>query len=61
MKPEDDPHGSEGVQYAIGEKQRAVTNSSRKNEVVGPKQNDVELWMHLVVKVKSEASKNNIA
>ena len=61
MKPEDDHHGSEGVQYAIGEKQRALTNSSRKNEVVGPKQDDVELWMRLVVKVKSEASKNNIA
>ena len=42
-------------------KQRAIANSSRKNEVVGPKHNDDELWMHLVVKVKSEATKNNIA
>ena len=29
---------SEGVQYAAGEWQRAITNSSRKNEVAGPKQ-----------------------
>ena len=28
----------EGVPYATGEEQRAVTNSSRKNDVVGPKQ-----------------------
>ena len=27
----------EGVQYAIGEEQRTITNSSTKNEVVGPK------------------------
>ena len=27
----------EGVQYATGEKQRAITNSSRKNEEAGPK------------------------
>ena len=29
---------SEGVQYAPGEEERAITNSSRKNEVAGPKQ-----------------------
>ena len=28
---------SEGVQYTTGEEQRAITNSSRKNEVTGPK------------------------
>ena len=27
---------SEDVQYATGEEQRAITNNSRKNEVVGP-------------------------
>ena len=34
---EDEPHGSESVQYATGEEQRAITNSSRKNEATGPK------------------------
>ena len=38
MTPEDEPPTSEGVQYATGEKQRAIANSSRKNEVAGPKQ-----------------------
>jgi len=27
---------SEGVQYAIGKEWRAITHSSRKNEVTGP-------------------------
>ena len=34
----DEPLRSEGVQYAPGEEPTAVTNSSRKNEVSGPKQ-----------------------
>ena len=38
MTPEDEPPTSTGVQYATGEKQRAITNSSRKNEAVGPNQ-----------------------
>ena len=38
MTPEDEPHRSEGVQYATGEERRAITNSSRKNEAAGPKQ-----------------------
>ena len=38
MTPEDEPPRSEGVQYATGEEQRAVGNSSRKNDVAGPKQ-----------------------
>ena len=29
--PEDEPPRSEGVQYAPGEEQREITNSSRKN------------------------------
>ena len=38
MTPEDEPLGPEGVQYAPGEEQRAITNSSRKNELAGPEQ-----------------------
>ena len=34
------PPRSEGVQYATGEEQRAVTNSSRKNEAAGLKQKE---------------------
>ena len=37
MTSEDETR-SESVQNATGEEQRAITNSSKKNEVTGPKQ-----------------------
>ena len=33
---EDESSRSEGVYYATEEEQRAITNSSRKNEIAGP-------------------------
>ena len=51
----------EDVQYATGEEQRAITNSSRKNEMGGPKWNSTQFWVSLVLKVKFNALKNNIA
>ena len=40
MTPKGEPPRLEGARYATGEKWRAIvnTNSSRKNEVAGPKQ-----------------------
>ena len=35
---DDEPPRSEGVQYATGEEQKVITNSSRKNGTDGPKQ-----------------------
>ena len=61
MTPEDEPHRLVGVQYATGEEQRAITNCSTKNKAVGPSGNDAQLWMCLVVKVKSDAVTNKIA
>ena len=43
------------------EEQRAITNSSTKNKAVGPSGNDAQLWMCLVIKVKSDAINYNIA
>ena len=37
MTMEDKLPGLEGVQYATGEEWKAITNTSRKNEVTGPK------------------------
>ena len=37
MVPKDKPTRLEAVQYATGEEQRATTNSSRKNDMAGPK------------------------
>ena len=52
MTLEDEPHRSKGVQYATREEQRAITNSSRKNEVAGPK------WkQHSVVDMSGGESK----
>ena len=48
----DEPPGLEGVQYAPAEEQRTTTNSSRKNEVAGPK------WkQHSVSDVSGDESK----
>ena len=55
---EDEPLGSEGVWYATGEEWRAVTSSSGKNEMIGPKRKQSSVFMCLVVKVKSNAVKN---
>ena len=52
----------EGVQCATGEEQRAITSSSSKKEMTGPKKrNDAQLWMCLVMEVKSDAVKSNVA
>ena len=47
-----------GAQYSTGAKQG---NSSKKNEEAEPSGNNTQLWMCLVVQVKSDAVKNNIA
>ena len=52
MTLEDELPRLEGVQYTTEEEQRAITNSSRKNEVAGPKQKQ-----HSVVDVPGGESK----
>ena len=47
----------EGAQYFTGEEWR---NNSRKNEEMDPKVKHAQLWMQLVMEVKSNAVKNNI-
>ena len=49
---------SGGAQYATGEEWR---NSYRKNEEAESKQKQCWLWMCLMVKVKSDALKDNIS
>ena len=49
------------MRYDTEEEQRAITNSSRKNEAAGPKRYVAHLCMCLVVKVKSDAEKSNTA
>ena len=49
---------SVGAQYATGDQWR---NNSRKNEETDPNKNNSQLRMWLVMEVKSNAVKNNIA
>ena len=52
--------GSEGVQYATGE-ESALLMAPERMKHVGQSRNDAQLWICLVVKIKSSAVKNNIA
>ena len=61
MTPEDEPPRLEGVHYAPGQEWRASTNSSRKNDVAGPKLKWHSVVDVLGMKLKSDAVKNNIA
>ena len=61
MMPEGEPPRSEGVQYATGEEQRAITNSSRKKEVAGSKRKQCSVVDVSGGKSKADAVKNNIA
>ena len=49
---------SVGTQYATGDQWR---NNFRKNEGMGPKQNNTQLWMGLVIEAGFNAVKSNIA
>ena len=49
---------SVGAQYATGEEWR---NNTRKNEEKSQSKNNAQLWMWLVMEVKSNAVKKNIA
>ena len=44
-----------------GEEQRTITKSSRKIKWLGQSRNNAQSWMCLLMKVKSDAVKNNIA
>ena len=58
MTLKDELPRSVGAQYATGEEWR---NNARNNEEMEPKQTQFQLWMWLVLEVKSDAVKNNIA
>ena len=61
LAPENGPHRSEGVQCTTGKEQRQLLTAPERMKRVGQSRNDAQLWMCLVVKVKSDAVKNNIA
>ena len=58
MTLKDELPKSGGAQYTTGEEWR---NNSRKNEEQSQSENNAQLWMWLVMEVKSDAVKSNIA
>ena len=60
MIPKDEPHRTEGVQFATGE-ERTPTNRFRKNEKAGPKRKQCSIVDVSRMKVKSDAVKNSTA
>ena len=58
MTLKDELPRSVGTQYDTGEEWR---NNSRKNEKCSQSKIHTQLWMWLVMEVKSDAVKNNIA
>ena len=58
MTLKDELPSSVGAQYSTGEELR---NNSRKDEETEPSENNAQLWMWLVMEVKSDAVKNNNA
>ena len=54
MKPKDEPHRAEAVQYGARE-ERTPTNRSRKNEKAGPKRKQCSVVDVSGMKVKSDA------
>ena len=61
MTLEDKPPRLEDVQYATGEKWRQLPTAPVRMKWLGQSGNDAQMWMCLVVKVKPDSIKNNIA
>ena len=61
MTLEGEPPRLERVQYVTGEEQRAITNSSRKNEVAGPNWKCYSVMDVSGGKSKIQCYKKNIA
>ena len=59
--PEDELPKSEDVQYATRDEWRPITRAPEREKQLGQSENNAQLWMCLVMKVKSDAVKNNIA
>lgn len=51
----------EGVQSATEAEWRAITNIQKELEQLGQSGNEAQLWICLVVKIMSDAVKNNNA
>ena len=61
MIPEDEPPRSEGVQYATGKSGGQLLIAPERMKWLGQNGKSAQVWMCLVVKVRSGAVKNKIS
>ena len=61
MTPEDKPPGQKVFNMLLGKSKGQSPITPERMKQLGQSGNDVQLWMCLVVKVKSNAIKDNIA
>ena len=61
MTPKDESPRCGGVQYATGKSGGELPIAPERMKQLGQMGNDAQLWMCLVMKVKSNAAKNSIA
>ena len=58
---QDESPRSEGVPYATGKSRGQLLIAPERMKQLGQSGNDAQLWMCLVMKVKSDAAKNSTA
>ena len=58
--PENDPPGQKMSNMLLGKNERELLIAPERMKRLGQSRNNAQLWMYLVVKLKSSAVKNNI-
>ena len=61
MTPKDELSREDSVQYVTGEEWKQLLRAPERKKLVGLSRNHAQLWMCLVMKIKSGAVRNNIA
>ena len=61
MAPEDKPHRSKGSDMLLGKSGRQLLRAPERKKLVGLSRNHAQLWMCLVMKIKPDAVRKNIA
>ena len=61
MGPEESPLGQQASNMLLGKSRGQLLIALERIKLLGQSRNDSQLWMCLVVKVKSSAVKNSIA
>ena len=60
MTLEDEPPGQTGSNMLLGKSGGQLLITPERKKWLGQSRNNAQLWMCLVMKVKSDAAKNNI-